>query len=591
MTWSPPFAIRDVHIKTALNDHIDQDSTSIHRRRLFPLVLFLAMGGAILALDAVLPLQGLWFYDAILKTRFYAWLTLPTHLLFPEKATDLVHPLARTFPLNTILTSWKETGILFTSFILLFLAYLLALFYLPSHLTHRTLMLSTLLFGLLYTVIPIVTSQDIFSYIGYARMGVIYGLNPLTTLPTAIRHDPIYSYIYWIHQPSAYGPTWIMITCSLQWITLMIGLKQVSIIVMLLRLFGLLMHLGSTQLIWSISGELQRFRLSPGPRIQRQRLLATLAFAWNPLLLLEACVNAHNDTTMLFLVLLALWSLASCKQATLRRSLLAAFLLALAACLKITLMVLAPGLLLFLWTRGTRRWLGLVTAAGVYTGTIILLYLPFWQQGRVLSVFQINPATLHEFNTPYEFVARLYSALTGIALPPSTFPTSYPVEKVVHVISDILFLVTYSAICVRALRPSHAVNTVSALIRWMTLAWFLYCALGAPWFWPWYMITFFGLYALIEAQAADRPQATGLLDLPMAVRLLILGMLGLYCFMAIGPTKSYIPQLYLFQCAYLRGLWEWLPVLLAIRLRFSLPLARRRSIERQKSRSHLSATE
>ncbi len=66
------------------------------------------------------------------------------------------------------------------------------------------------------------------------------------------------------------------------------------------------MHLGSTQLLWVLSGGLQRLHGSISPRL---RALAILAFAWNPLLLFEAAVNAHCDTTILFFVLLALWLL------------------------------------------------------------------------------------------------------------------------------------------------------------------------------------------------------------------------------------------------------------------------------------------
>src|SRR5207302_7069741 len=71
-------------------------------------------------------------------------------------------------------------------------------------------------------------------------------------------------------------------------------------------LFGLLMHILSTILIWSISAHLLARK---GLATPVQRMRATLAFAWNPLLLFEACVNAHNDEAVLFFVLLAIWFL------------------------------------------------------------------------------------------------------------------------------------------------------------------------------------------------------------------------------------------------------------------------------------------
>src|SRR5205807_5635077 len=93
-----------------------------------------------------------------------------------------------------------------------------------------------------------------------------------------------------------------------QWLALAFGFKSILSMVLLLRLFGLAMHLGSTQLLWVLSGRLQRLYGSISPRL---RTLAILAFAWNPLLLFEAAVNAHCDTTILFFVLLAIWLLIS----------------------------------------------------------------------------------------------------------------------------------------------------------------------------------------------------------------------------------------------------------------------------------------
>src|SRR5205085_1034877 len=185
--------------------------------------------------------------------------------------------------------------------------------------------------------------------IAYARMGVIYHLNPLTTLPTAIRNDPVYVHLYWNDQPSAYGPTWIAITSGLQWLALIFGAQSLLPMVIALRLFGLVTHLCSTLLIWLIIGHLQRLQ---GLESASKRILATLAFAWNPLLLFEACVNAHNDAALLLLVLVAIWFLLPRKQTTtgsLRSYIPAIVMLDLATCLKLNIALLVPFVLIFLW--------------------------------------------------------------------------------------------------------------------------------------------------------------------------------------------------------------------------------------------------
>src|SRR5205814_5578420 len=169
----------------------------------------------------------------------------------------------------------------------------------------------------------------------------------LTTLPTAINNDPTFVHLYWSSQPSAYGPTWVAISSLLQWLTLPFGRQSLLPMVLALRFSGLLAHVCSTLLIWSITGQLQqRFGLVSA----RKRIIATLAFAWNPLLLFEACVNAHNDAALLLFVLLAIWLLLPKGQGDhVQGEWGAAAMLALATCLKLNAVLLVPFVLIYIW--------------------------------------------------------------------------------------------------------------------------------------------------------------------------------------------------------------------------------------------------
>src|SRR2546421_11458070 len=99
------------------------------KRSRLPLILPLAMVCAILFLDAVLPLGGLWFHTALL-TQLGSWPLLPTHLLFPGWAVSSTitstHPTPPPVPL-----SWEQVPFLLAAFLLIFLLYLLALRRLP----------------------------------------------------------------------------------------------------------------------------------------------------------------------------------------------------------------------------------------------------------------------------------------------------------------------------------------------------------------------------------------------------------------------------------------------------------------------------
>ena len=247
-----------IPMKISIEQH-KVDQYAIWQRKFLPFAILLAMECAILLLDAVIPLYGLGvtFRDALL-TRLGIWPLLPTLLLFPH--WNIIPPLhGAHIPVQFInLGNWAETAMLFCVLLIVFLLYVLALRRLPHYVSRRYLVYSTLLLGITCLLIPIVTSPDLYSYIAYARIGVIYHLNPLTTLPTAIHNDPVFIHLYWKGQPSAYGPTWIALTSLMQWFTNILGTKVILPMLLGLRLLGLVTHLGSTLLIWSIGGHLQR---------------------------------------------------------------------------------------------------------------------------------------------------------------------------------------------------------------------------------------------------------------------------------------------------------------------------------------------
>jgi hypothetical protein len=540
------------------------------------------MISSIIIIGAILPLYGLLFHTALL-TQLGQWVLLPAHLLFPgwPLTPSLVN--GSDSPPPPIALGWQHVFLLLGGFVLILICYLFALRSLPERIGRRYILISTLLIGSVCVLVPVVTSQDIFSYIIYARMAIIYQLNPLTTLPGAIHADPVFQHLYWKDQPSAYGPTWIYITGFLQQVT---GDSVVGMI-LALRLLSLGAHLWSTLLIWSIGGRLQRQKR--GIISKRALTQATLAFAWNPLLLFEACVNAHNDAVLLLFVLIAIWFLvtqtpgapwrtsivnggrffARSLLPTTRCIMLTAFMLALATCLKVNIVLLFPGLLLFLWTK-PRRMCMISVALVVYGGTILLLYAPFWQDGALLNILHINPGTYRDINNLPEFLSHFYNSVAHLLGAPLAPDIGSPSEMFVHTLSICAFVIIYALSCGLALGieeagslklPGEPLSTPLQLIRWMTLIWLLYCAFGTPWTWPWYAVTFFGLFALLEAvdneKWSEHPYLS-MLRLPGSVRLLAFSMLSLYCFYTWAPFASFVPWLPGFRWAYWRGLWVWL---------------------------------
>lgn len=567
--------------------------------RFFPYATLFAMISAVLLMDAILPLRSLWFHEAQL-TQLGIWPVMPSLVLFPGWTVIPPIPQAHVSGVPDVLSSWGTLSMLFGAFVAVFLVYIFALRRLPARVSRRFVVYATLVLGLLFVTIPVVTSPDLYSYIAYARIGTIYGLNPLTTIPRTIHNDVIYNYVLWVDQPSAYGPSWTLLTCFFQWILSLCQIgNYVLAMVLTLRLWGLAMHLCSVALIWSITGSLQSLH---GIVSQEKRLRATLAFAWNPLLLMEACTNAHNDTTLLFLILLAIWFLIRAQLAPETRAvsrwiawlnptwrarliyLAPAILLALGTSLKINLVLLVPGVLFYQWLQEAeqpirQRLKHVGGAAAVYGGLILALYAPFWQGGAIFDVFQVNPATYRTINTLPDTLSHLYNGVVAAFGFPVGAPIGSPAEHFLHTLTMGIFVLVYAGLCWQAWREPATLRSVHGLVRWLAVTWLLYCAIGSPWFWPWYMTTFFGLYALFEAskpaqvvlaeeysRPISRPasilrafkQFQDLLLHPGIVRMLAFTMLTLYCFTTWGPLHSFIPGLPGFQWSYLDGIWAWL---------------------------------
>lgn len=560
----------------------ENEELSPNRRSLLLPILFLCLMGAAFVLTvAVLPLYSLFFSAAFPNTAFQTWLLKIPTLFFPGQAVISAKQIPNLAPIIPVIGSWSETIGLFLVFALLVLIYALAIRFVAAYVSPRYIFLSTLLFGVICVFSPALTSQDLYSYAFYARIGIIHHLNPLTTLPIAVPTDPLYPYIFWSRQPSAYGPTWIVVTSLLQLITLPLGTQNTLPLLLLLRLLGLITHLGSTVMIWRMSNAFNS-GLS-----RRAKLTALLMFAWNPLLLIEACVNAHNDTVALFLLLTIAWLLLPHYEKTGQRYLLAAVLLAVVTGLKITYGLFLSGLLLFLWAQErpfAMRIRQIIVASSAFAVTLIILYAPFWQQGAALRFLQVNPGITRDINSPYQFlIALVYNNLLGKSVPFVSNDVGTPAEILSHRIALFCFIVLYSGIILWYITHRHHMNTLPALIRWMALTWLLYCLVGSPWFWPWYICPFLGLGVLVMSLVGTDASLFRGLRLRPAIFWLTFSMLCMYCFFTWIPHRSTIP-LTPIHWGSITGLWAWIFLLLALNIPTFLIRNRKRKVSVESSR-------
>lgn len=132
-------------------------------------------------------------------------------------------------------------------------------------------------------------SYDIFNYILTAKVTFLYKENPYIVMPIEILGDPNLAFTRAANKIALYGPSWIGLTV----IPHIIGLGNIVPTIFSFKLFVAVFYLGAVWVIWKMS----------------KNLLSIALFAFNPLVVIETLVSAHNDIVMMFFALLAFYLL------------------------------------------------------------------------------------------------------------------------------------------------------------------------------------------------------------------------------------------------------------------------------------------
>ncbi len=160
-----------------------------------------------------------------------------------------------------------------------------------SGLTQRTrVRASVALVALLHLIVfvgPVLVSTDVFSYIAYARMGVVHGVNPYLHGPGAIAGDPVFHYVGldWRRVATAYGPLYTLLSYPLAPLGLVGALWG-------MKVYALIASFVTLLLTWRVA-----LRRGFDP------VFALLAVGANPLYVIYGFGGAHNDLIMLALMM------------------------------------------------------------------------------------------------------------------------------------------------------------------------------------------------------------------------------------------------------------------------------------------------
>jgi alpha-1,6-mannosyltransferase len=312
-------------------------------------------------------------------------------------------------------------------------------------------------------------SQDMLSYMAHGFLGVVPGGNPFTQAATAARQTtlgPQLAAAAW-HTDAGitpYGVAWTQIEVT---IMRLCGVN-IGAAFILFKTVVVAASLGTAYLIWSFLG-----RVRPAAQ-----LTGTLAYLWNPLIIVEFAGEGHNDAVMVFFVVAALAACAS------RRPVLSMVSQSLAVLTKYVPVLFAPAQLVYLWRarRGTPRFGWEMLAAATATAVIAaVLYAPLWVgahtfDGLLQRGLPISAAS--PFGAINWIVRR--SPLAAAASPITLGLVTLPVLAFVAWTS---LRVTDSASLARA-------------FAWISLAFVL---VATPDFWPWYACLPVALLAVAES--------------------------------------------------------------------------------------------
>ena len=171
-----------------------------------------------------------------------------------------------------------------------------------------------------------ITALDVALYVVRARLWAFYGGSPMVAVPADFPQDPYIGLAgEYNREVSPYGPAWELIAQ----VPIRLGLFEIGSGILAMKVISLLAYISIAVLIgWYARQDTSKYKVSG--------LTAMTFFALNPLVLMEAMGNGHNDMVMLaFMTLgLVLWQRDQWKWATVA--------LTLATLIKITGLILMP---------------------------------------------------------------------------------------------------------------------------------------------------------------------------------------------------------------------------------------------------------
>ncbi len=291
--------------------------------------------------------------------------------------------------------------------------------------------------------------NDVWNYLGYARLGAVHHLNPYQHVMFGESNDPIYAFATWRRYPSPYGPLFTAFSYPLAFLPIPVAYWIVKAA----------MIAAALAFIWTVDRCARLLGRDPRPVI--------LLIAANPIYVFYELGGFHND----FLMLLP--SMGAVALLLARRDRAAGAVLMVGVAVKMTVIVLLPFMLIA--ARPPERRLRLLAGCALATLPLVVIQLALF--GSSLPNLGVQSQLITAFSIPN---------LTGLVL--GLGGSTSGLIRLANIVVVLVIL--------WGLRRDDWV----AAAGWATVA--LICSV--PWLMPWYVVWVLPLAGLAHSRRLRR---------------------------------------------------------------------------------------
>ncbi len=275
--------------------------------------------------------------------------------------------------------------------------FLKSLFYILKNQSYNFVQVqnSALVFALIACFLIPFDSSDLFGYIARGWQQLTYLQNPFASVVAEIpqwQQDPMLVNLLWEHNPSPYGPVFMMLCKALTWLSQ----GNLWLAMLVFKLANLAVFYLSLRLIKNI--------LTQENFIKDKSLKLSIfaSFALNPFVISQVLWNSHNDLLVGYLILAAVYNLYKDKVV------LGFLFLSLSILIKYISLVLLPLFLIFAWRK---KKLDLFFAVILSTALSLVLashYQLFTiDYSNIASNISLSHKSLFDvFNSLFKYVAK-----------------------------------------------------------------------------------------------------------------------------------------------------------------------------------------